>query len=124
MLRRVRRNANDEGFTLIELLVAIVVGGGLTAIAVVAIGGIQGTSSTAACDATMSAAVAASNAYFAHARTYPQTFPQLTSPPTGKPWLDRHGMTQTATTLSGRSGWSLQLIPGATPANRTTFSGC
>jgi hypothetical protein len=65
----------------------------------------------------MSTATAASNAYFAQAHTFPQTFTVLTNPPTGQPLLQPHNMTQTATTLKGRNGWTLQLISGATTSD-------
>jgi prepilin-type N-terminal cleavage/methylation domain-containing protein len=113
-----------RGFTLVELLMVVLMLGGLTAVAIVGFHGLDQTSGAAACDLTMSAAIAATAAYYVHARMYPQTFADLTHPPSGPPWLDAHGATETATTLRGKSGWKLQLVAGATPSDATTFTGC
>jgi hypothetical protein len=53
--------------------------------------------------------------------TYPQTFADLTNPPSGQPLLDANNLTETATTLKGGNGWTLQLIPGVTTSDRTSF---
>jgi len=115
------RRAARRRFTLVEVLVTIVVVGVLTAIAILGFTGLSSTSAVGACLATLSAATAASDAFYTQSHTYPQTFNDLTHPPTGKPLLETHNMTETATTLTGRNGWTLELIPGVTTSDQTDF---
>ena len=109
------------GMSLAEGLLTITVVGLLVAVAIVGFHGLDHTSSDAACDATRDAASAASDAYYSHSGTYPQTFKDLTNPASGKPLLETDAMTETATTLRGRNGWTLQLIPGVTQSDQTSF---
>ena len=116
-----------EGFTLIELLTAIVVVGVLMAIAIAGVAGLQEKGQTAACATSLQAATSATEIYYSvTGGKYPQTFHDLTNPPTGHPLLDpAPGIIQTPTTLEGKSGgWKVTLVRGATPSDLTTFTGC
>jgi prepilin-type N-terminal cleavage/methylation domain-containing protein len=119
------RRGNELGFTLIELLVAIVVVGILTAVAIVGINGLVDKGESSACRTTMDSANAASAAYYSLTDgTYPDDYTDLTSPPSGGALLQPHpAVITTPTTLTGK-GWTLTLVPGDTPQDRTTFTGC
>jgi prepilin-type N-terminal cleavage/methylation domain-containing protein len=122
-----RRQTGEGGFTLIELLMAIVIVGILFAVAVVGVAGLQDKGQTAACAASLDAATSASEMYYSvSGGKFPQSFSDLTNPPQGKPLLDPSpGVVTSATTLQGKGGiWTVTLRPGATPAQRTTFTGC
>ena len=122
-----QKQQRDEGFTLIELLTAIVIVGVLSAVAIVGVGGLQEKGQTAACTTSLEAATSATEIYYSvTGGQYPQTFHDLTNPPTGHPLLDpAPGITLTATTLEGKSGgWAITLVPGANPSDLTTFTGC
>jgi prepilin-type N-terminal cleavage/methylation domain-containing protein len=113
-------HALEGGFTLIELLIAVVVVGILTAVAIVGITGLTNNGTTAACQATMDAAKAAGAAHFANTGNYPQTFDAMTN--TSPKELDvPAGVTQTATTLSKGSNWTLTLTANG-PGNQTTYA--
>jgi prepilin-type N-terminal cleavage/methylation domain-containing protein len=118
-------STGDGGFTLVEMLVAIVLVGILTAVALVTLNGLNGNGSKAACTASRDAASAASLTYYANFHgNYPQTFDDLTNPPSGNPLLDASNVTVTSpTTLTGKGGWVLTMHPGATVTDRTWF-GC
>lgn len=64
---------SDEGFTLVEILIAIVLVGILSAVAVVGISNLVSKGSTSACNASLDAAKAGSQVYFAEKGTYPTT---------------------------------------------------
>jgi prepilin-type N-terminal cleavage/methylation domain-containing protein len=117
--------ANESGFTLIELLITLVMLGVLTAIALVGINGLKDKGSTSACQSTKDAAKAATSAFYANTGgSYPQTFTDLTSPPSGKKLLvPGTGLAVGTTTITGR-GWTINLIAGATPADPIHFEGC
>ena len=119
-MRGRRRQNGERGFTLVELLIAIVVVGVLVAVAVVGINGLVDRGENSACRVTLDAANHAAAAYYAQAEAYPQTYNQLV----GTALLQPHPAVVTApTTLTGK-GWVLTLVPGATPDQRTTFTGC
>lgn len=113
----------EAGFTLVEMLVSIVVVGVLTAVAIVGIAGLTDKGGNAACSTSYDAATAATLAYYANTGgDYPQTFTDLTSPPSGEPLLDTDAATITSpTTLRGKDGWTLTMHPGATITDRTRF---
>ncbi|MGO9873982.1 MAG: type II secretion system protein [Acidimicrobiia bacterium] len=117
----------EGGFTLIELLMAIVVVGILSAVAVVGVAGLQEKGQTAACSTSLEAATSASEMYYSvTGGKYPQTFNDLTSPTAGNSLLDpAPGVVESATTLQGHDGgWTVTMVPGPTPTDRTTFTGC
>jgi prepilin-type N-terminal cleavage/methylation domain-containing protein len=60
-----KKRSGQGGFTLIELLIVIVILGILAAIVVLAIGGLKGSSQTAACNSEMKTIGTAEDAYFA-----------------------------------------------------------
>ena len=60
-----KKRSGEGGFTLIELLIVIVILGILAAIVVLAIGGLKGSSKSAACDAEAKTIETAEDAYFA-----------------------------------------------------------
>jgi prepilin-type N-terminal cleavage/methylation domain-containing protein len=110
----------EGGFTLIELLIAIVVVGILTAVAIVGIGGLVNNGSTAACQASLDAAKAATAVHFANTNAYPQTFAAMTG--TTPPEFEvPSGVTQGATTLTKGTSWTLTLTPNGA-ANPTTYA--
>jgi prepilin-type N-terminal cleavage/methylation domain-containing protein len=113
----------EAGFTLTEMLVAIVVVGVLTAVAIVGVAGLTHKGADAACLTSQDAATAATLTYYSNtAGYYPQSFTDLTSPPSGKPLLDATAATITSpTTLRGKDGWTLTMHPGATVSDRTWF---
>jgi prepilin-type N-terminal cleavage/methylation domain-containing protein len=120
-----KRGRGEGGFTLVEMLVAIVVVGILTAVAIVGIGGLNDNGATAACKSSMDAANAATLTYFANTHgLYPQTFADLSSPPSGAPLLDTTNVVETPATIAGKGGWVLTMHTGATPTDRTWFDGC
>ena len=112
--------ARDGGFTLIELLITVVVLGILTAVAVVGVGGLLDHGQTAACQASMDAAKAATAAHFANTGTFPQTFDAMTNR-SPKELQVASGLTPTATTLSKGTTWTLTLTPNG-PANEPTYA--
>ncbi len=110
----------EGGFTLIELLIAIVVVGILTAVAIVGIGGLVNNGTTAACQASMDAAKAATAVHFANTSSYPQTFAAMTG--TTPPEFEvPSGVTQGATTLTKGTQWTLTLNANGA-ANPTTYT--
>jgi prepilin-type N-terminal cleavage/methylation domain-containing protein len=118
---------NESGFTLIELLMSIVVVGILSAVAVVGVAGLQEKGQTAACATSLESAQSATEMYYSiSGGRFPQTFGDLTNPPSGNPLIDpTAGVVVSATTLVGRNGrWTVTLVPGPTPEDRTTFTGC
>ena len=122
-----RQQRGEGGFTLIELLMAIVIVGILTAVAVIGVAGLQEKGQTAACTTSLDAATSASEMYYSiSGGKFPQTFSDLTNPPQGQPLLDpAPGVVTSPTTLEGKGGiWTVTLVPGATPTQRTTFTGC
>jgi prepilin-type N-terminal cleavage/methylation domain-containing protein len=60
-----KKRSGQGGFTLVELLIVIVILGILAAIVVLAIGGLKGSSQTAACNAEGKTIETAEDAYFA-----------------------------------------------------------
>lgn len=123
MCVRNRERAQEGGFTLVELLVTIVVIGVLTAVAIVGINELHTTSAKSACEVTMDSAKTASAAYYTKSNSYPQSFFDLTNPPASQPLLNTGSrIIETATTLKGPGGWTLQLTPGATAADETQFA--
>jgi general secretion pathway protein G len=60
-----KKRSGEGGFTLVELLIVIVILGILAAIVVLAIGGLKGSSETAACKAGAKTIESAEDAYFA-----------------------------------------------------------
>ncbi len=118
-----KERASESGFTLVELLISIVVVGVLTGIAIVGVGGLNDDGADAACSTSQDAATAATLAYASNTGgNYPQTFSDLTSPPSGEPLLDATAATITSpTTLKGKDGWTLTMHPGATVSDRTWF---
>ncbi len=62
-----KKRSGEGGFTLVELLIVIVILGILAAIVVLAIGGLKGSSQTAACSAEAKTLETAEDAYFASA---------------------------------------------------------
>jgi prepilin-type N-terminal cleavage/methylation domain-containing protein len=122
-----RQQRGEGGFTLIELLMSIVIVGILTTVAVVGVAGLQEKGQTAACTTSLEAATSASEMYYAvTGGRFPRSFTDLTNPPLGKPLLDPSpGVVTSPTTLQGKGGiWTVTLKPGATPTDRTTFTGC
>jgi prepilin-type N-terminal cleavage/methylation domain-containing protein len=113
----------EIGFSLVELLVAIVVLGVVIAVAIVGIAGLTDKGEHAACSTSHDAANAATLAYFSKTDgTYPQSFSQLASPPSGEPFLDTAAVTITSpTTLMGKGGWTLTMHSGPTVSDRTWF---
>lgn len=78
MLEQIRRVRQEEsGFTLIELLIVIVVLGVLSTIVVMAVGGINDQSKTAACKSDVKTVTVASEAYYAEKGTYTNQVPDL-----------------------------------------------
>jgi prepilin-type N-terminal cleavage/methylation domain-containing protein len=65
--------SNDKGFTLVEILIAIVLVGILSAVAVVGISNLVSKGTKSACSASLDAAKAGSQVYFAEKGTYPTT---------------------------------------------------
>ena len=120
-----KEQAHEGGFTLVELLITVVLVGVLTVVGMIGLNGLAGSGSTAACQASMDAAKAATAVYYTQTgHNYPQAFDDLTSPPSGEPLLEpAANVTTTATTLSGK-GWTVNLIRGPTTTDQTTFSGC
>jgi prepilin-type N-terminal cleavage/methylation domain-containing protein len=116
-------NQGEAGFTLIEILVTIVVVGVLTGVAIVGIAGLTDKGGNAACATSYDAANAATLAYYSNTGgKYPQTFGDLTSPPSGRPLLDADAASVTSpTTLRGKDGWTLTMHPGATITDKTWF---
>src|SRR5689334_10294304 len=105
MLGRRERQGEAWGFTLVELLIAIVVVGILGAVAVVGVNGLVDKGENSACRTTMDAANSASAAFYSLTNAYPQTYDDLTSPPSGGPLLEPHpAVVKTPTTLAGK-GW-------------------
>ena len=122
-----KQYGREGGFTLIELLMSIVIVGILTVVAVVGLTGLQEKGQTAACSSSLDAARSATELYYSvTGGKYPQTFADLTTPPSGRPLLDpAAGVIQGATTLVGKGGhWTVTMIPGATTTDRTTYTGC
>jgi prepilin-type N-terminal cleavage/methylation domain-containing protein len=122
-----REQAHEGGFTLIELLMSIVVVGILSVVAIVGVAGLQDKGQTAACRTSLDAATSATEMYYSvSGGKYPQSFSDLTNPPGGHPLLDpAPGVVASPTTLVGKGGiWTVNLVPGATPTDRTTFTGC
>ena len=82
-----RREAGDEeapGFTLIELLIVIVVLGILAATVIFALGGVTGSSATAACQSDAKSVEVAAQAYISENGTQTGlTSAQLTTPSDG-----------------------------------------
>jgi prepilin-type N-terminal cleavage/methylation domain-containing protein len=119
---------NESGFTLIELLMSIVVVGILSAVAIVGVAGLQEKGQTAACATSLESAQSATEMYYSiSGGKYPQTFADLTNAgSSGRALLDpAQGVSVSATTLEGKDGkWTVTLVPGASAADRTTFSGC
>jgi len=127
MNRQRNERAREGGFTLIELLVSIVVVGILSVVAIVGVAGLQEKGQTAACRTSLDAATSATEMYYSvSGGKFPQTFSDLTNPPQGNPLLDpAPGVVTSPTTLEGAGGiWTVTLVPGATPTDRTTFTGC
>ena len=60
-----KKRSGEGGFTLVELLIVIVILGILAAIVVLAIGGLKGTASTAACKSGVKTIDSAEDAYYA-----------------------------------------------------------
>jgi general secretion pathway protein G len=60
-----KKRSGEGGFTLVELLIVIVILGILAAIVVLAIGGLKGSSQSAACKAELTTIETAQDAYFA-----------------------------------------------------------
>jgi prepilin-type N-terminal cleavage/methylation domain-containing protein len=117
----------EGGFTLIELLISIVVVGILSAVAIVGVAGLQDKGQNAACSTSLDAATSATEMYYSvTGGKFPQTFSDLTNPPLGQPLLDpAPGVVSSPTTLQGKGGiWTVTMVPGATPTDRTTFTGC
>src|SRR6476620_10682232 len=114
----------EWGFTLVELLIAIVVVGLLAAVAILGINGLVDKGENSACRTTMDAANSASAAFYSINSAYPQTYDDLVNPPSGHRLLDPHPAVVTAPMALTGKGWPLDLIPGATPQQRTTFTGC
>ncbi len=123
-----REQTHESGFTLIELLMSIVIVGILSVVAIVGVGGLQEKGQTAACATSLEAATSATEMYYSvSGGKYPQTFADLTKPPSGgSPLLDPAlGVVVSPMTLVGKDGnWTVTLVPGATAADRTTFTGC
>ena len=122
-----RQLEREGGFTLIELLMSIVIVGILTVVAIVGLTGLQEKGQTAACSSSLDAARSATEIYYSiTGGKYPQTFANLTNPPSGRPLLEpAQGVIQGATTLVGKDGnWTVTMIPGATTTDRTTYTGC
>ena len=68
--RDVDANQRDGGFTLVELLIVIVILGILSAVVVIAIGGITDRGQDSACESDERALRTAAEAHFAEAGTY------------------------------------------------------
>ena len=116
----------ESGFTLIELLISIVVVGILTAVAIVGIAGLQEKGQTAACATSLDAAKSATEIYYSiTGGKFPQTFADLTNPPTGGSRCStrrRASSSRRRRSKARDGGWTVTLVPGATAADRTTFS--
>ena len=122
-----KQHERDGGFTLIELLMSIVIVGILAVVAIVGVAGLQEKGQTAACATSLEAAKSATEIYYSiTGGHFPQTFADLTNPPTGHPLLDpAAGVVQGAKTLAGKDGhWTVTMVPGATTTDRTTYTGC
>ena len=122
-----KQQRREGGFTLIELLMSIVIVGILAVVAMVGVAGLQEKGQTAACSTSLDAARSATEIYYSvTGGKFPQTFANLTNPPSGHPLLDpAPGVVQGATTLTGKDGdWTVTMIPGKTTTDRTTYIGC
>ncbi len=113
---RGKRQRRRAGFTLIELSIAIVVVGLLSTVAILGINGLTGE---LGCRVLGLGPTTAAAAYYSNTGgEYPQTFNQLAA---RRCATRPAGMSETATQTG--KGWVLTLQPGATPDQRTTFSG-
>ena len=122
-----QQHGREGGFTLIELLMSIVIVGILAGVAMVGVAGLQEKGQTAACATSLDAAKSATEIYYSiTGGKFPQTFANLTNPPSGRPLLDpAAGVIQSARTLQGKDGnWTVTMVPGATASDRTTYTGC
>jgi prepilin-type N-terminal cleavage/methylation domain-containing protein len=117
-----RSSHRDGGFTLVEIVIAIVLVGILSAVVVVGIGNLTDKGETAACQASLDAAKAATVVYYSsNSNVWPATMQAMTatspaalSLPSGVS-LDATGLIATG------SGWTLTMTPSA-GGNQPTFA--
>lgn len=118
----------DGGFTLVEIVIAIVLVGILSAVVVVGIGNLTDKGETAACQASLDAAKAATVVYYSsNANTWPATMLAMTTTTPAALTLPS-GVTLNTSTVGANAignvatgnGWTLTMTPSA-GGNQPTF---
>ncbi len=112
---------SDQGFTLVEILIAIVLVGILSAVVVVGIGNLTSKGTSAACQASLDAAKAATVVYYSsNANAWPATMTAMTSTTPAALTLPS-GVTLSASGLVATGqGWTLTMTPSVS-GNQPTF---